>query len=194
MIDYTDTGILLANSDDLSQIIIFVIILAIGLIGNISKAKAQKRSGHTGDNRPDRKPAGQRPHAPSPRSLGPRAGVDVDGKQKAPKYYEPGGFAEVLKDEALERTLSSRSARALKKQDRWLSPEDEPAIQPIESVKVMEDDLESMGQLEAMEDTQDLFYDGTIADLMVSLDTEDDLAKAIVYSEIISRPVGLREF
>ena len=193
MIDYAGYKIICASSsEELTQMIIFIIIVAIGLIGNISKAKTQKRTGHTGDNRPVRKPpvVGQQSHSHTTR---PKTGIDK--RQKSPKYYEPGGFAEVLRDdESLEKTLRAHSRLALKKQNSPLSEEEEPSIQPpIESTQVMDQDLESMGQLEAL-DSEYSFEDETVAALNVSLETQDDLAKAVLYSEIISTPVGLRGF
>jgi hypothetical protein len=180
------------SSDELTQIIIFVIIAAIGLIGNISKARTQKRTGHTGDNRPDRKPVGQRSHSQTVR---PKPGIAAR-QQKSPKYYEPGGFAEVLRDDvALEKTLRGHSELDLKKQ-RWPTrPEEEPSIQPIESMQVMDQDqgLDSMGQLDAL-DSEYSFEDERVSMLNVSLESPDDLTRAVLYSEIISTPVGLRDF
>ena len=59
----------------------------------------------------------------------------------------------------------------------------------------MEHDLESMGHLETLDSVGSSLEDHFVAaDLIPSIDTPDDLARAIVYAEILSKPVGLRDF
>jgi hypothetical protein len=192
MIDMTGYELLAEGENGLVQIIMYVIIGAFFVIGNITKARAQKnqqkRTRHTDVPRSKPKPSGQRLQSqispPKP---------DPDKTEKPPKYYAPGGFAEALLDKALEKTLQNRSKRAIKSYaDEELPENTRP---PIESTEVMDQNLESMGHLESLdpapssqedlaEATQDRF----------SIDGPEDLARAVVYSEILAKPVGLREF
>ncbi len=60
----------------------------------------------------------------------------------------------------------------------------------------MNRDLETMGQLEALDpvaSSQEDLSEETMPEL-ISMETSDDLAKAVVYAEILSKPVGLRDF
>lgn len=184
-------GILGEDGDGLSQIIIYVVVGAMMILGNISKARAakaqKKRTRHTDDPRPKPKPSGQRiqaqASAPRPR---------IDKTERARKYYPPGGFAEALLDESLEKTLLSRSRKASKSYaDNKESTDSE--LKPIQSTEVMDHDLENMGYLETLdsdsgEDRVDVLADS------ISIDSPDELAKAVVYAEILSKPVGLRGF
>ncbi len=186
MIDYTGYyGILAASDNGITQIIFFVIIMAMGLIGNITKAaKAKKQSGHTGKNRLERKPSGQRLNAHKSAQK-----PNLGKKQATSKYYAPGGFAEVLKDEALEETLKKRSKRA---SEFNLGEGQQPqAIKDIESTEVMRHELESMGHLESLE-PETSFEEDNVAETVLSLNTSEDLAKAVLYAEIIGKPVALR--
>jgi hypothetical protein len=187
MIDYTGYYGILAESDNgITQIIFFVIIMAMGLIGNITKAaKAKKRSGHTGKNRSERKPLGQRLSAQKSVQK-PNPGK----KRETAKYYAPGGFAEVLQDEALEETLKTRSKRVSKFNLGEGQPQPQ-AIKDIESTEVMRHELESMGHLESL-DPETSFEENNAAEIVLSLNTSEDLAKAVLYAEIIGKPVALR--
>ncbi|MCP4450781.1 MAG: hypothetical protein GY809_04925 [Planctomycetes bacterium] len=193
MIDMTGYGLLAEGDDGLMQIIMYVIIGAFVIIGNITKAKAQKkqqkRTRHTDVPRSKPKPSsGQRlqsqesPPTPSP-----------DKTERPPKYYPPGGFAEALLDKALEKTLQNRSKRAIKS----FAAEEEPESirPPIQSTEVMNHDLESMGHLETLDpvaSSQEDLSEATVS--LFSIESPDDLTKAVVYAEILGKPVGLRGF
>jgi len=186
---YMDMSIL-AKGDDggFSQIIFFVIIAAMGLIGNITKAaKAKKQSGHTGNNRPERTPSGQRLNAQKSRPE-----PHLDEKQRAPKYYEPGGFAEAILDETLEKTLKIRAKRAARPYEKSIPQEQ--IVKPMEGTEVMAHDLESMGHLETLDPMELYEQDADVAFCgLLSLDNPEDLARAVLYAEIIGKPVGLRD-
>ena len=192
MIDFdltTGYRILGETGDGLFQIIIYVVVGAFILLRNIGKARAakmqKKRTRHTDDPRSKPKPPGQRIQSPkSP----PRPGLDKT--EGPPTYYPPGGFAEALLDETLEETLKNRSKRGVK-----FHPYEEAAIQPIEGTEVMQHDLESMGHLETLDpvvSSQEEPVDAIAT--LISIDGPDDLARAVVYAEILSKPVGLRGF
>ncbi len=189
MIDYTGYYRILAESDDgITQIIFFVIVMAMGLLGNITKAaKAKKRSGHTGKNRPERKPSGQplNSHEPAKKPHSSQG-------QPTGKYRTPGGFAEALKDRVLEEALKKRSKRALeinREQNQARQPQ--TVIKEIESTEIMRHELESMGHLESL--APQASFEEHAAETVLSLNTSEDLAKAVLYAEIIGKPVALRD-
>ena len=196
--DFTmGTRILGESGDGLFQIIIYVVVGAMMILGNISKARAaktqKKRTRHTDDPRLKPKPSAQRLQSQiSP----PRP--HLDKTEGSPKYYPPGGFAEALLDEKLEETLKKRSKRAVKSYEADEAPASVSVIKPIQSTEVMEHDLESMGHLEtldyALDSVGSSLEDHWVAADLISIDTPDDLARAIVYAEILSKPVGLRDF
>jgi hypothetical protein len=187
---------ILAENGGLSQIIIYVVVGAMMILGNISKARAaktqKKRTRHTDDPRSKPKPSkplGQRIRS---QELPPRSRVDKT--EKSPRYHPPGGFAEALLDEKLEETLKKRSKRAVKSYaaDR---AQETSVIKPIESTEAMAHDLESMGHLETLDAVGgSSLEDHWVAENLISIDGPDDLAKAVVYAEILSKPVGLRGF
>jgi hypothetical protein len=185
-------GILAENGGGLSQIIIYVVVGALMILGNISKARAaktqKKRTRHTDDTRPKRKPSGQRIQS---RKLPPRPRVDET--ESSPRYYAPGGFAEALLDEKLEETLKKRSKKAVKSYAADTAPAIS-VIKPIQSTDVMDHDLESMGHLETLDSVDSSLEDHWVAENLISIDGPDDLARAVVYAEILSEPVGLRDF
>ncbi len=199
MMDTTGYGLLGESHDGLVQIIMYVIIGAFVVIGNITKVRAQqkqkKRTRHTDVPRPKPKPSGQRLQSQASSPTAPRPDK---AERRPPKYYAPGGFAEALLDKALEKTLQVRSQRAVKSHAHAheARPESQSIRQPIQSTEVMNRDLETMGQLEALDpvaSSQEDLSEETMPEL-ISIETSDDLAKAVVYAEILSKPVGLRDF
>ena len=192
MIDFDLTGyrILGESGDGLFQIIIYVVVGAFMLLGNIGKARAaktqKKRTRHTDDPRPKPKPPGQRIQS---QKSPPRPGLDKT--ERPPAYYPPGGFAEALLDETLEETLRNRSKR---ERVAGIQAYKEATIQPIEGTEVMEHDLESMGHLETLDPVESSQKDPVAIEDLISIEGPDDLARAVVYAEILSKPVGLRGF
>ena len=206
---------LLADSGDgLVQILIYVVVGTIVVLGNISKARAErKRSRRTGNVRPQPKPSDQRMDSQAPHS-GPEKleGQEAPSERPPrPKYYAPGGFAEALLDETLEKTLQSR--RRAKEPAAALQPSSQSAAsragyylaEPEEELKrtntmqedaaVMDHDLDGMGQLETLDKQPATLLDSddsyAVADL-ISFESTDDATRAVVYAEILGKPVGLR--
>lgn len=198
-----DTGyrILGESSDGVAQIIIYLVVGAIVLLGNISKGRAQqKRSRHTGDSRPKPRPSGQRSHAqasaPEPQQQQGGAAAEIPpnaspGRNpRVHEYHEPGGFAEALLDEALEETLKKRSRKTLE-----IHTQKRPIVQPMQDVEVADHNLEGMGRLETLDVMPSPRQDTVDAiSSFVSLHDPDDLARAVVYAEVLSKPVGLKGF
>lgn len=210
-----DQRILCASSDELTEIVVFIIIMAIGVIGNLTKAKAQKRTSRTGKNQSESRPRTQRTQSEKMPPPVPGAGGKAQASQNKnkavdqSKYYTPGGFAEIFKtDQTLEQTLGSKKERpetAVKKSklQRFLeqNQEADDLYDVPKTQAEINQDLESMGQLEALDEmptssndmrrTQNL---GSNPDEngLINFESTEDLAKAVLYAEIFSKPVGLR--
>ena len=180
------------DSNSLVRILMVVIMLAVFVIGNIAQAKKTRkkpRARQLDDQPPpdDYESDQQMEHTlERPQRRKPR-----------PAAYAPGGFGEVLEEDDVQ-TLPRKTAL-----DRFVAMKDVP-VEKIERSPVtaisgpdIEDDGDKLERLDIHEEELEIAgVDGSAAIFVedqVAFDLSfDNLGEAILYGEILGKPVALR--
>ena len=205
-LEYFSHG-LLASDEDIINLIIFGIFIAISVIANIAKTRSarKKTSQQTGNDtvQEERTSSPQAQAQPKKTSrleqiLGTIAtpeskSTEKDTRSRRRRYYTPGGFAEVLKqDRALEDTLTESYPKT--KPRPQIEKTLESPFKPFDELgKIEIDDFHDIGSIEdaLTEKSDDRTASASVVEaLSVSLQR---LPEAIIYSEILAKPVGMRE-
>lgn len=179
------------DSNSLVHILTVGIILAVVLIGNIVQAKKARKKPHP-RHRADQPPPGD--HASDQQM---EEALDLPGSEKPrPAAYAPGGFGEVLEEDDVQ-TLPRKTAL-----ERFVAMKDVPVEtlerSPVTAINGL--DIEGGEKLERLDIHEEKFEIAGIDD-SAAIFVEDALAfdlsfenlgDAILYGEILGKPVALR--
>lgn len=179
------------SNSPLVQILIMVIMLAVFLIGNIAQAKKTRKNPRA-RHLDDQPPPGDYESEQQMEDTLERA----KRKKPRPAAYAPGGFGEVLEEDDIQ-TLARKTAL-----ERFVAMKDVPVerlerspVTAISGLNIEDDDY--LERLDIHEETFEIAgVDGSAAifledELAFDLSFEN-LGDAILYGEILGKPVALR--
>ncbi|MCH8193908.1 MAG: hypothetical protein IIA65_07815 [Planctomycetes bacterium] len=181
------------DSNSLVHILTVVIMLAVVVIGNIAQAKKKARKKPHARHRADQPPPGD--HASDQQM---EEALDLPRREKPrPAAYAPGGFGEVLEEDDAQ-TLPRKTAL-----ERFVAMKDVPVEKlersPVTAINGL--DIEGGEKLERLDDIHEEKFEIAGVDGSAAIFVEDALAfdlsfenlgDAILYGEILGKPVALR--